>query len=80
VAGACDEQHIEVLRLDRPVEMDIDKIEPWRGAPMAEQARLDVFDLQRLAEQRIVEEIDLSDRQIVRRPPPGMHQLRLLGG
>ena len=37
---------------------------------MPEQPRLDVFARQRLAQQRIVEQVDLADRQVVGRPPP----------
>ena len=45
------------------------KFKPGRRAPMAEQARLDVLGSQRLAQQRIVEQIDLADREIVRGAP-----------
>ena len=63
--------------LDEPVEMHVDEVEAGRRAPMAEQARLDVFERQRLVEQRIVEQIDLPDRQIVRGAPVGIHQAEL---
>ena len=62
----------EIALLDDPVEMDIDEVEARRRAPMAEQARLDVLDLQRLAQQRIGQQIDLADRQIIRGAPPGV--------
>jgi hypothetical protein len=39
---------------------------------MPEQARLDVLRPERLAEQRVVEEVDLADREVVRRPPVGV--------
>jgi hypothetical protein len=40
---------------------------------VAEQAGLGVRQHQLVAQQRIVEQIDLPDRQLVRRPPPGVH-------
>jgi hypothetical protein len=45
--------------------MDIEKIQPGRRAPMTQQAGLDVLAPKRLAEQRIVLEKDLTDREIV---------------
>jgi hypothetical protein len=36
---------------------------------MAEQPRLDVLGPERRTEERILTEIDLADREIVRRPP-----------
>ena len=41
---------------------------------MAEQPRLDVFERQRHFEQRIVLQIDLPDRQIVRGAPIPVHR------
>ena len=38
---------------------------------MSKQPRLDVLELKRLLQKRIVEQIDLPDRQVVRRMPPG---------
>src|SRR5690606_35435034 len=42
------------------------------GAEVTEQARLDVLGPQRLAQQRVGAQIDLPDRQIVGRAPPGV--------
>ena len=42
VAGTGDIDHVEVELLDQTVQVDVDEIEARRGAPMAEQARLDV--------------------------------------
>ena len=59
--------------------MDVDEIQTWRRAPMAEQARLDVFALERLSQQGIREKINLANRQIIRRPPVGVHFLEQFG-
>ena len=73
VPGPGDVDHVQVVLVDDAVQMDIDEVQPGRGAPVAEQARFDVRQLERLPQQRIVVEIDLPDRQIVRRPPIGVH-------
>ena len=78
MAGTGDIDHVQVARLDGPVHMHIDEIQAGGRAPMAEQPRLDVLEGQRLLQQRIVEQIDLPDREIVRRPPPGIHQAELV--
>ncbi|MGY4446679.1 hypothetical protein ACVWZR_001339 [Bradyrhizobium sp. i1.3.1] len=44
---------------------------------MAEQARLDVLRPQRLAQQRIVEQIDLPDGEVVRGAPIAIEQIEL---
>ena len=53
--------------------MRIDEIQSRRGAPVAQQARLDVFQLQRLAKKRIFVEIDLPNGKIVGGAPIGVH-------
>ncbi len=40
--------------LNEPVEMGVDEIEPRLGAPMAEEARLDMLGPERLPEKRII--------------------------
>jgi hypothetical protein len=44
---------------------------------MAQQARLDVLRSQRFTQQRIVEQIDLTDREVVRCAPIGIDALKL---
>jgi hypothetical protein len=58
--------------------MGIDEIEPGRSAPVSEQARLDVLRFQRLPEQRIVEQIYLSNRKIVGGAPIGVEMRQFL--
>ncbi|MGZ6144158.1 MAG: hypothetical protein ACXWLM_12525, partial [Myxococcales bacterium] len=45
---------------------------------MAEQARLDVLRPQRLAQERILLQVDLPDRQVVRGPSPAVDEPQLL--
>ena len=79
MSGTCDVQHREILGFNDAVEMSVDKIQPRRRPPMAEQARLDMLPFQRLFQQWIVEQINLSDGEIVCRSPVGMDPLCHLG-
>ncbi len=69
VAGARDVDHVLVPFADHPVEVGEAEVQAGRRAPVAEQARLDVLRPQRLGEQRVVQQVDLPDGQIVGRPP-----------
>ena len=72
VAWSDDVHHVQVARDDRPVQVGVDEVEARRRAPVAEQPRLDVLGKQRLAQQRVVHQVDLSHREVVRRTPPGV--------
>src|SRR5882757_6516518 len=67
-----------IVTFDEPVQMGIDKILPGRRSPMAKQSRLDVLRAQRFAEQRIVLQIDLSNRQVVGRAPIGVEEAEVV--
>ena len=79
VAGADDVDHIQIVLLDQPVQMHIEEVQTRRGAPMAEQARLDVAALEGNLEQRIVLKIDLPDRQVIGGAPIGIHLFEQIG-
>lgn len=64
---------VQVVVLDQPVEMHVQKVQARCRAPVPEQARLDVLKGQRFLEERIATEVDLAHRQIVRGAPPGVH-------
>jgi predicted nucleotidyltransferase len=61
------------MLLDEPVEMDIDEVQSRRRPPVAKQAFLEVLQLQRFLQQRIVTQIDLPDREVIRGAPVGVH-------
>ena len=69
VARAGDVDRVEVALPDRAVQVDVDQIEAGNGPEVAEQAGLDVLWPERLAEQRVVEQVDLADREVVGGPP-----------
>ncbi len=79
VAGAGNEDHVEIVGTDQPVEMRVDEAEPRRGAEMPERPRLDVHRRDRLAQQRTVEQIDLADREIVGGTPPAVDAVEVVG-
>ena len=60
-----DVEHVQVVFLDHPVQVDIDEVQAGRGPPVPQEPWLDVLLGQRLLEQRVVIEIDLADRQVV---------------
>jgi hypothetical protein len=80
VSRTGDQQHRQIALLDRTVQMRIDEVETGRCAPMAEQPRLDVFDRKRLRQQRIVEQVDLTDAEVVCRAPIGIDRRDFLVG
>src|SRR5438552_974208 len=52
---------IQIMGPDQPVHMDVDEVESGRGSEMPQQPGFYMFQLQRLAQQRIVVQIDLPD-------------------
>ena len=79
VAGAGDVDRAQVALADRAVQVDVEQVEAGRRAPVAEQPRLHVLRLQRLAQERVVEEVDLPDGEVVRGAPVGVDAAQLVG-
>ena len=75
-----DVDHVEVVALDDPVEVNVEHVQIRRRAPVAEKSRLDVIALQWFAQQRVVEQVDLPDREIVGCSPVSIHRLQFIGG
>src|SRR5271169_2126893 len=80
VAGAGQIDDIEIVVLDETIEMGVDEVETGGGSKMSQQTRLDVLDLQRLAEQRIGVEINLAYGKIVGGAPIGVDLAQFFGG
>jgi hypothetical protein len=70
--GAGDVEHVKVVLLDQPVQVNVDEVQAWGGSPVPQESRLDVLLGQRLLQERIVVEIDLTDRQVVCGSPVGI--------
>ncbi len=77
VPRAADGYAVQAALLDDTVHMGIDQVQAGTGPPVSQQPRLDVFRGQRGPEQGVVHEIDLSDGQVVCRPPIGVDHLEL---
>jgi hypothetical protein len=77
VAGAGDVEDLIAGLADQPVELGVDEVEAGGGAPMAEEPRLDVLGAQRLAQQRVVLQVDLGDGEVVGRLPVGDKAVQL---
>ena len=80
VPRAGDVDHTQIARLDDAIEVDVDEVQAGRRSPVPEETRLGVLERERLAEERVVEQVDLADGKIVRRPPPGVHFPELVLG
>ena len=78
MAGAGNEKDVEAARPDDPVQVQIDEVEPRHRSEMTEQARLDMRHGERLAKQRVIEQIDLTDRQLIGGAPPSLHDVDLV--
>jgi hypothetical protein len=74
VSGPGDVDHVEVMRLDHAVEVDVDEVQAGGRPPVAEKPWLDVLLGQRPLEERVVVQIDLADRQVVGGPPVRVHE------
>ena len=70
VPGPGDVEPFRVGLANTPVEEGVDHREPRTRTPVPEQARFDVLDAERLAQQDVVLQIDLRNRQVVGRGPP----------
>ena len=57
--------HVQITRLDHPVEMGVDQVHSRRGSEMTEETWLDMFRPQGLRQKRIVHQVDLADRAVV---------------
>src|SRR4029453_1016919 len=79
VSRPRDVDRTEVAVADRAVQVRVDEVEPRRGAEVPEQPRLHVLRPERLAKQRVFEQVDLANGQVVRGAPVGVEQTKLLG-
>ena len=73
-AGQVD--HVGIRVLDQAVQMHVDEAEARRSSPVSQQPGFDVFRPQRLAQQRILLQIDLANRQIISGAPVAVHVLQ----
>ena len=72
VSGAGDEDHVEVVFFDHPVQVRIDEVLAGSRTPMPQLQMLHIPERERPSQQGIIPEINLADRQIIRRAPIGV--------
>src|SRR5262245_26865269 len=77
MAGASQENGVEVVLVDQAVEVNVRETQAKTGSPVTLEALLDVLRLQRLAQQRIGTQVDHADNQIITSSPVGIHQAKL---
>jgi len=80
VARSGDVDRLHAALLDGAVHVGVEEVQAGRRPPVAQQARLDVVAGQGLAEQGVVEQVDLADGEVVGRAPPGVDLAGLLVG
>src|SRR3984885_3863015 len=73
MSGAGDVNEVRIMRLDEAVEMNVDEVLPRRRAPVPEQPWLDLPRFERLPKQRVFEEVDLADTEVVCCAPIAVH-------
>src|ERR1700751_4775786 len=56
--GSGKKYCVDIIFLDDPVQMNVNKRQPRRGAPVSEQPIFDVLRFQRFPQQRVVLKVD----------------------
>ena len=80
VAWTGHVNRVQATPADRAVQVRVDQVQARGRAEVAEQPWLHVLRLERLAQERVVEKVDLSDREVVGGPPVRVDPAQLLGG
>ena len=73
VAGPGEVDHLLARVADEARGVRVDEGQAGAGAPVAEEAGLDVVREELAAQERVVLEVDLADGQVVVGAPPGVH-------
>ena len=73
VTRTGQQDHIQIILLDDAVQMNINQVLTGHRAPVADDLLLDVLGLQRLLEQRVIEQVKLTGCKIICRPPVCVH-------
>jgi hypothetical protein len=80
VPGPGHKDDVQIPLRDCAVEVCVDEVEARGRAPMAEQAWFHVLGRQRLSEQRIVEQVDPTDRKVIGSTPVSVDSPKLICG
>src|SRR5690348_15529488 len=80
VTGTGDEQQVQFALCNHAIEMSVDEVQSWYGAPMPQQSGLGMFAFQRLLKERIGKKINLTDRKVICGAPPLIQSRKLFLG
>src|SRR5580704_12641864 len=64
-----DVNDICIMLFDEPIQMNVNEILSRRSSPVPKQPWFDLLCLERLSQQGILEEVDLTDAEIIRGSP-----------
>jgi len=77
VSRTGHKDHVQIMRLNDPVQVAIYKGQRRAGAPVTEQTVLDVLGLQRLAQERVGLKVNHAECEVVAGRPKGVNFPRL---
>src|SRR5579863_1514171 len=80
MAGSGQKDHVEIIFLDQPVQVDVNERQSWARSPVPEKAILDLLRMQRLGEQGIVLQVDHAQAQVIASSPEDLGLLQVVGG
>src|SRR5262245_22278005 len=63
------ENRIEIVFVDQAIHVDVGEAKAGTRSPVAQQSFLDMHGLERLAQERVVAQIDHPRGEIIARPP-----------
>jgi hypothetical protein len=78
-AGAGQIDDLGVVAPDEAIQVYVEQVLPRRGSPVPEKTGLDVVGLEGLTQGRVVDQIDLTDRELIRGAPVHIDQIQLAG-
>ena len=78
MAGPRHEEDVQAPRADDAVQVRVDERQRGARAPVPEQPALHVLGAERLAQERVVPQVDHSEREVVAGAPEGVEPLQLL--
>ena len=80
VTGARHVKRVEAALFNRAVRVRVQEREPGGSAPVAKQTRLHVIARKWLPQKRVVHEVDLAHRKVIRGAPPRIELMGFFGG
>ncbi len=78
VSRTGQEDHVQIVFLDQPVQVNIDERQARARSPVAEQAVLDVFRPERLLQQRVLLQVDHPQGEVIAGPPVGIRLAQIV--